>query len=198
MTESSIDWGIVLSLIGVGLAILGIGAGVIASVNKLRTKLLEVLGRLDNKTEQLAPIRDDVVAVRQSVADLFTMSSNFFTSGQSGTVSIELQNLGRTSVSADPGPAETKYDIRTSSLIISAELVSRLAKDTGFEQTEIEAFGEPIRIMGVGRDRLIATLPSTDARICADFISRFLDWLDSTYFEERQKMLDAFEKPIER
>lgn len=192
----TVDWGIVLGLGGIALTILIVGGGAIVSLVVFGNKLLELLGRLDRKTDELAPMAKDVVAVRQTVQNLFQITSTFFALGQSGTVTIELQNLGRTTVSAEPGPNDTKYDIRTTSRFISGELIGRLTRDTGFEEIEIEAFGGRISHMVVGRDTLILTLPSTDARICADFLSRFLGWLDSTHFEERQKLLDAFEKPI--
>ena len=181
-------------MISIAIAIVGIGGTLILRVNTFASKLLELLGRLDTKTDQLAPLSKDVVAVRQTVQSLFQITSANLAG--SGTVTIQLRNLGQTAVSADPGPTETNYDISFSSAIMSAELIRRLAKDTGFEQVEIEAFGTDVTVIDVGRNRLLVKIPSTDAQVVTKFLNDFLAWLDTTYFEERQRILEEFEKPI--
>ena len=74
--------------------------------------------------------------------------------------------LELTKVSATPGVDSTEYRIDTEQAVLSTPLVSKLGKDTGYEeQQELRRFGEVTHLTDLGLTRMLAKIPSTYAAL---------------------------------
>ena len=56
---------------------------------------------------------------------------------------------------------------------------------------ELELFGEEPKL-GVFPDskHMVLTVPSIDGKVCSQYVSLFLKWLDTTYFEALKEVSD--------
>ena len=192
----SIDFGATIALI-VGLG--GIALAVFLGFRGFTKGMTGPLTRIEEKVNSLASIPTDVTAARQRLDDLWDILSNSISMLQGQThnaVEATLPNLGFTRVSATPGSDKTEYLIESDKPVLNTDLVSKISKESGLEEKEVEMFGQITRYTDLGRNRMILHIPSTDAKACATFARIFLQWLDSTYIEARARLLEEFEGSV--
>ena len=192
----NIDFGATIALL-VGLG--GIALAVFLGFRGFTKGMTGPLTRIEERVNPLASIPTDVTAARQRLDDLWDILSNSISMLQGhthNTVEATLPNLGLTRVSATPGSDKTEYLIETDKPVLNTDLVVKISKESGLEEKEVELFGQVTRLTDLGRNRMILHIPSTDAKASAEFARMFLQWLDSTYFEARTRLIDEFERSI--
>lgn len=192
----NIDFGATIALLlGLG----GIALAVFLGFRGFTKGMIGPLTRIEEKVNPLASIPTDVTAARQRLDDLWDILSNSLSLLQGhthNTVEATLPNLGLTRVSAIPGPGSTEYRIETDRPVLNTSLIVKISEESGLSEKEVEMFGETTHVSNLGRDTLILKIPSTDAKACGEYVKIFIQWLDSTYFEARTRLIDEFEGSI--
>ncbi len=112
------------------------------------------------------------------------------------TVVRNFTNLGKVTISADPHETETLYRIRVEKPIISSGMIIRLSRETGLDKTEISMFKKETQCTALSKNELIMHVPCLESKLCTEYITIFLKWLDTTYLERFQSSLAEFEEPI--
>jgi len=113
------------------------------------------------------------------------------------TVERTLANLGRTKISAEPGPEGTNYLVEIQKPILQQELILKVFNQKGFVEQEREIFGKEI-MMGLAvfsPTRVRIRIPCTEPQPCAKYMTLWLKWLDATYFAALPE-IKSFEEPI--
>jgi len=146
--------------------------------------------------DKLSDIRDKVVAMGLTLDNAWALLKMHFL-GQTGTVERNLRNLGKTKITAKPGEKTTEYTVDVEKAVLEQGLIGKLSKTTGLEDIEKKFFGDqiPTGITPVPT-RVIVTLPCSDSQKCTEYMSTFLKWLDSTYYDLLPKIKD-YEEPIQ-
>ena len=117
-------------------------------------------------------------------------------SGATGTVERNLKNLGKVKITAEPHLDSTIYYLAMAKPIFDAQRMVVLSKGTALEEKGKELFGGKVPTCSTPLpNRVILTVPCTEPSVCTEYISLFLEWLDSTYFKSMPKPED-FEEPI--
>ena len=145
---------------------------------------------------KLSEIRDKVTDMGLTLDNAWDLLKVHFI-GQTGTVERNLRNLGKTKITAKPGLNETVYVIDVEKPVLEQGLIGKLSKTTGLEDIENKFFGDKIPT-GITPmpTRAIITLPCTAPQKCTEYMSIFLKWLDSTYYESLPEIKD-YEEPIQ-
>lgn len=109
-----------------------------------------------------------------------------------------LRNFGKIKITAEPHVNGTVYYLAADKPLFDGERISKLSKETGLQQKELELFGgkEP-GLKSVIPNRLIVELPCTESSVCTKYMNIFIEWLDSEYFKTLPKIED-FEEPIQQ
>lgn len=184
--------------IGVGglLAIIGIGLcvylGLRGFTNRLTDKISDVR---DNIITELSNIGRKLDKVEMRAEDIWQSAQGYF-SRPSGTIVRTLNNFGKTKISAELGAEAITYVIQVEKGILSAGIVGRLSKITELSKIEINLFGSEPRVFSVHPNGIRIIVPSTDPKLCTQYISIFLKWLDTEYHSGRQQQIDEFERDI--
>jgi hypothetical protein len=146
--------------------------------------------------DKLTDIRDKVMAMGTTLDKAWDLLK-IRLGGEFGTVERELTNLGKTRISAKPGQDETVYFVEVERPVLQDDFISKLAKGTDFEAKEMEFFGGQLtRISTPIPTRMTVKIPCTEARKCTDYMSMFLKWLDSVYYDALPKIKE-YEEPIQ-
>ena len=149
-----------------------------------------------NISDKLSDIRDRLIVMGTTLENAWDLIKIHF-AGRAGTVERNLKNLGKTSITARPAVNVTSYFIEVEKPVLQGGLISKLGKETKLENKEKELFGGRIpTIYAPLANHLRVEVPSADPRICTEYISLLLSWLDSTYFEALQNIKD-YEEPIQ-
>ncbi len=143
---------------------------------------------------ELSAIKEAVIAIRGTVEKTWDLVVVRF-GESSGTVERELENLGTVKITAEPGEKETSYLIEVQKPILAAGMVDKLSKETGLAKKEVEMFGKEPKVLVLSHTRLRMLVPSSEPKLCTEYITLFLKWLDSTYFESLGG-IQEFEEPI--
>ncbi len=147
-------------------------------------------------TEKLQKMSEDLSALRtklDSVWDVIPKGSPNW----SGTVVRELPRLGKVEISASPGDNQTQYFIKIQHDVINADLLDLLTKQTGFEEYEKRLFdGKVAQFDQVSRNAIVIRIPATKPSITTEFVTKFLEWMDSEYIAKREQALAEYEAPI--
>ncbi len=139
---------------------------------KVLPKISEINVRLDERTKHL---------------DLGTLK---------GTVERMLKNVGKVLITADPGETKTEYHLSFDNPLFKKErLFKREAAKPVLSEIEKKMFGGEVGIALITSSRLHMLIPSTNPKDCAEYLGRFLKWLDSDYWEARKKAAE-FEEII--
>jgi hypothetical protein len=93
-----------------------------------------------------------------------------------------LKNLGKVSVTAEPGQYETVYIIEIEKPVLRKGLLDRASRQTGLYLKEEEVFGRLTSSSLDNPKHMTMHIPSIDPKVCSKFISDFLKWLDSDYW----------------
>ncbi len=172
----SFDLGMLLGLLGIAIAIF---FGVHSFNNNIRNKLEDILRslvKIDTRLEDFVQFRDF---------------------SKSGTVEVELENFGKTKITAEPSSNDTSYIIEVTKGVLKTSVIDKLSKSTGFENKEKSLFNNEIpKYMSLSPKAVRFRVPTTDADLCVKYINLLLQWLDSEYIKGYKAEIDNFEKGI--
>lgn len=145
---------------------------------------------------KLSDIRDRVMVMGITVDKAWELLKIRF--GVEGrTVERDLSNFGKARISAKPGIDSTVYIIDVEEPFLQDNLINKLVKTTGLEDVERESFDNRVATVTTPTaTRMLISIPSTDAKKCTKYMTIFLKWLDSTYYDSLVKIKD-YEEPIE-
>jgi len=147
-------------------------------------------------SNKLSDIRDKLITMGVTLENAWELIRLRFV-GASGTVERNLKNLGKTTISAEPDVKSTIYLIKVEKPVLKGGLIDKLSKNTKFEDIEKKMFNEKITGIHVFLpNQMRVEVPSIDPKICTEYISLFLKWLDTTYFNLLYKIKD-YEEPIQ-
>jgi len=110
-----------------------------------------------------------------------------------GTTRLQLPNLGEVRLSAGLGENSTAYSIEITVPILRLDLINGFTKSTGFSEVERKFFGKETTANVILPTRMIWTVPSSDPKVCTEFIALAVKWLDSQYFELANGAVRSFE-----
>jgi hypothetical protein len=144
--------------------------------------------------DQLSTIKEAVVAIRTTVEKTWDLAVQRFTvSG--GTVVRELENLGKVRITAEPAENETSYLVEIEKPILSQSYLVKVSRQTELARKEKELFGKEGNVLVLSSQRMRYRMPCTDPKVCSEFVTYILKWLNSTYAESL-KDIKEFEEPI--
>jgi leucyl-tRNA synthetase len=164
-------------------SILGIVIPFIASIIWLSRKL----DKIETNTEPIKTINETMIRLDERTIALVGKVS--------GTVVVTLKNLGTVSVSASDVTREgTRYSLQFQNPVKRMEFIDRIADETGFNEKEKQMFGKNATSVTVNPNRMVLVVPSNDPKLCSDYVSLFLNWLDSEYFTRVEKVIAEYEQ----
>ena len=164
----------------------------LSTLEKNLTERLSTLER--NLTDRLSGIEKSLTEINTKLSSLWDIAAR---SQKPTTIERTLGNLGKVKITAEPYKNETVYIIEAEKVELKDGWIERLREETGLASKEREIFGTEPRILSLTPNRLIVHLPSTEPKACIDYLTLFLKWLDSTYFESLERIKE-FEEPILR
>jgi len=180
---------ILLGVIAVALAIF---FGLRVFTNGIGKKVDETK---DSLVIELSGIKENIVKIITRVDDVWQLASVFMKGQGVGTIEVDLKNFGKTKISAEVAVKETRYLIQPEKGRFSDDAIPKISKITTLAKTELEMFGREPVVMSLG-NMLRVTLPSVDPKLCTEYMSLFLKWLDTDYVRELQSDISKFEKDI--
>lgn len=176
------------------LSLVVVGGGLLAIALTLWFGLQSFKGGI---TEKLQKMSEDLTAIRTKQDALWDIVAAKAGPGWSGTVTRALPNLGQVEISANPKEAQTQYFVKVQHGTLSDALIELLAKRTGFHDYEQRTLnGQAASYLQVDKHALILNVPAVDPAVTTEFMSKFLEWLDSEYIEGREQALAEYEAPI--
>ena len=163
-------------------SVLGIVIPFIASIIWLARKL----DRIEDNTQPIRTINETMIRLDERTTSLVSRVG--------GTVIVTLKNLGKVTVSATTmNPSETHYSLQFEKPI-KFEAINSVARKTGLEEKEKQMFGKIAYSVTVNPNYLIVRVPSSDPKLCSEYISLFLRWLDTDYLAGLEKSLAEYEQ----
>lgn len=178
------DWAL---FCGILIGLLGIAITIYLAMRGFRNEISDRLHEIDRNTEPIVEINKTILRL-----DEFVRS----TLHPGGTVEGKYKNLGKVQVTASPGPKETRYDITIENPILDQAFILKKSQETELINKEKELFGEESTVNTISPVLVIWRLPSTDPKICTEFVRFLLNWLDTTYVESVKEDKNAFERGI--
>lgn len=173
------NWAMLIGLLAIAL---GIFFGLLEFRKGVSSKLLD--------------IRNKLIEMEVTMEKAWYLIKLHF-SRETGTVERKLKNLGKTIITASQDVNMTTYLIKVENPVLQEGLIVKLSKETELENKEKEMFDGKLTMVYVSLpNQLTVKVPSADPRICTEYISMFLRWLDSTYFEALKNVKD-YEEPIQ-
>ncbi|MCL0060632.1 hypothetical protein M1N88_01975 [Dehalococcoidia bacterium] len=177
----TIDLGLLIGLISIGL---GLFLGLFFGLAGFRKGVIS----------ELSSIKEAVIAIRTTVDKTWDLILLRF--GESGgTVTRELENLGKVKITAEPAGNQTIYLIEIERPVLKEGLFLKKAKEPEFVKQETKFLGKEGEITILSPHRIRYHLPSTDPKACTGFVTFLLKWVNSTYVESL-KDIKEFEEPI--
>lgn len=179
------DLGILIGLLSIALSIF---FGLFFGLRSLKGGIVD----------QLSAIRERVVILQGTVEKVWDMLSNavpLLLQAKAGTITRTMKNLGKVTISASPSADKTDYHIIVEQPVLDKDLIAKLGNETDLNKREVEMFRAVVRCTVLSSDRIVMHVPSTDAKLCTEYINLFLIWLDSAYLAARPSITD-FEESI--
>ena len=162
------------------LPIIGIGTALIIALIVCIYRVDGKLSRIEDNTRGISDIRNELTKLTEKV----DMALRFGIQVPKGTVTLTLKNLGKVEVTAEPSDKGTDYRILVEKPLLKGGLIAKKSKETEMIAKERELFGkEPNITVYPDYRHMVLTVPSTDPKICSQYVSIFLKWLDTTYWE---------------
>jgi hypothetical protein len=148
---------------------------------------------LARKLDKIETNTDPIKAISETMIRL-DERTKLLAGKTSGTVHITLKNLGDVSVSASPVDSNmTSYTLQFSKGF-NFSAIAAISKTTGFEDVEKKMFSQVPQALPVTPTLLILRVPSSDPKVCSNYVSKFLTWLDTEYFNRLGKAISEYEQ----
>jgi len=169
--------------------------GLRSTVNPLGDKLSTLK---DDLITELSNIRERIVRIEDTAGNIWQFMSVYFQQREgTGTVVRNLKNFGETRISAKPASGYTLYTINIARGKLDGTSIDKISKMTDLESKENELFsGQVVQVHSIGSNILTVQLPSIDPKLCTNYMSIFLKWLDTTYVETVEAEIKQFEDNI--
>jgi len=147
-------------------------------------------------SDKLSDIRDKIIAMGTTMDKAWDLLKIRF-GVATGTVERNLKNLGKTKITASPATDKTIYFIEVEKAVLYDGLIIKLSKESDLENKEKQLFsGRVPSLFTTLGTRLTIEVPCTESKLCTEYISLLLKWLDTTYYESLSKIKD-YEEPIQ-
>jgi len=148
------------------------------------------LSKIQDNTGVIPEIRNELTKLAERVDMALRMGIQV----PKGTATVTLKHFGKVEVTAEPDYNGTDYRILVENPLLKAGLVVKKSKETEMIAKERELFGKELNVIVYPDSRhMVLTVPSTDPTICSQYVSFFLKWLDTTYWEAL-KEVQAYER----
>ena len=145
----------------------------------------------------LVDIKTDLKLITQRLEDIWALRPFFGGAPAAGTIHRQMQHLGAVSISARPGSKETEYVVDVEKPIVRQGLIVKLSEETGFVDVERRLFGSAVpRLAERSGKSFLIHVPTIDAKLATEYMTLFLEWLDTEYVRLIDQQLDDFEAPI--
>ena len=183
--------GLLSIAIGVFMGLVSIAIAIYFGVRPTLRKLEKDVSEIKTNTEPIKRIEETTRRMDEKTTRLDERIDTFLKiiPGKAGTVELMLKNLGKVTVSAEPYANETRYIIKTEKPVLKGGFIAKVSKETGLTEKEKELFGgKTPRIIFSAPDTLILVVPSSDPKICREYMSIFLKWLDTRYWEALEQI----------
>jgi hypothetical protein len=184
---------IFLSAIGIAVAIC---FGLRGFTNRISKQVDETKNSI---VLELSGIKENITKIITRIDDVWQLVSQLallLTKGQTvGTIEVELKNFGKTRISAEIAEKETRYMVQSQRGKLISDAIVRISKYTTLAKTELEMFGRETMVTNIG-NWIRVQVPSVDPKLCTQYMSLFLKWLDTEYVTTLQSETDRFEKDI--
>jgi len=144
---------------------------------------------------ELVGIKESITKISTRADDIFLVATVFAKGHRTGTIIVDLKHYGKTKVSAEPASSQTIYLVQPEKGKINDSTLSKVGKQTDLAPYEIQKFGRETSVMVIG-NTLRIICPSSDPKVCTDYMSYFLKWLDTKYADAQQKEIEEFENDI--
>ncbi|PUA32962.1 MAG: hypothetical protein B9J98_03500 [Candidatus Terraquivivens tikiterensis] len=179
-----IDYGLLIGLLSIAIAIYFGLRGIPSTLHKHEAYLREI----EEHTRPIKKIEETVTRLDERINTVL----RFLPLG--GTVEVILKNVGKIKLFADPYKEYTDYYIEVEKPILRAGFIEKKTLETNLGKKERELFAERlVAFKYINSRRIVLRVPSTDPKICSEYITFFLKWLDSEYWESL-KELEEYEK----
>jgi len=173
-----------LASAGICLALVGLAVALFFGIRSIGSSVTGHLTRIEEHTKHIEKIEE--IAIR--------LDERIKTGGLvAGTVEGTLKNLGKVTVKAVPGPVSTKYYITVEKSVLDADALTKIEKQTEFPEKEKLLFGRECKGTVIDPRHALLEVPSIDPKVCTEFVSLYLSWLDSTYYPMVRKQTDEYE-----
>ena len=148
----------------------------------------------------LVDIKNDVKGVRERLEDIWNLRPGPLFGGApaAATVVRRMEHLGKVTISAKPAGNSTVYVINVERPVIREGLIVKLSQGSAFEaDIEERMFGKNHpRVLERSGTSLLVDVPTADAQIATEYMTLFLEWLDTEYMSRIDQEIDDFERPI--
>jgi len=148
---------------------------------------------------ELSGIKENIIKIGTRVDDVWQLVSQLallLTKGQTlGTIEVELRNFGKTKISAEVTQDTVIYTVQSEKGKLISNAIVRISKYTSLAKTELEMFGRETKVDNMGT-WLRLHIPNVDPKLCTQYMSLFLKWLDTEYVSALRSETDKFEKDI--
>jgi len=175
----NIDYG----ALGIIISILGIAIAVYCGLRGIPSRL----DKIEKNTDPIKKIEETTTRLDERINTVL----KFFP--LKGTVEGILKNIGKVKVTAEPEEKITKYYLEIEKPILKEGLLFKISKETELAAREKELFGKESDATVISGTQMVLDVPSTDPRICSEYVSFFLRWLDSTYLKSQAESIKEFE-----
>jgi hypothetical protein len=145
--------------------------------------------------DELSTIKTKVIEIQQTAQNVWDVVRTNPLLVPGGTIEGETPNLGKLKITAEPHLDYTFYFVEVTKHIFDDKRIVQVSKETELTSKEKEMFGTDVAIRTLVPTRIILKIPSIDPKLCAKYMSYFIKWLDSAYFQSLPK-IDDFEKLI--
>jgi len=169
------------------LTVMGLGVALLLALIVCIYRVEGRLSKIQDNTGFIPEIRNELTKLTERV----DMALRIGIQLPKGTVTLTLKNLGKVEVTAEPGDKETDYRILVEKPLLKTGLIAKKSKETDMAAKERELFGkEPKFAVYPDSRHMVLTVPSTDSTVCSQYVSLFLKWLDTTYWEALKEVQD--------
>ena len=176
------------------LSLVVVGGGLLAIALTLWFGLQSFKGGITDKLQKVSEDLSTIRTKQDAIWDVVTLNIH---PKWSGTVTRAMPNLGKVEISANPKEKQTQYFVKAQHATMSDALIELLAKRTGFLDYEKQLLdGQVATYLQVDKNALVVNIPAVDPVVTTEFVTRFLEWMDTEYVEKREKVLAEYEAPI--